>query len=94
MEDLSALLKASTIVAGRGSFIPQVVGLSRCVKTVYTFENGFGLSVPKAGITTYRVYDAVGDFGESILKVNWKNTPAQRELMITYPVQSLGIEKQ
>jgi hypothetical protein len=94
MEDLSALLKASTIVAGRGSFVPQVVGLSRCVKTVYTFENGFGLSVPKAGITTYRVYDAVGDFGESILKVNWKNTPAQRELMITYPVQSLGIEKQ
>ena len=93
MDDLSALLRATTIVAGRGSFVPQIVGLSRCVKTVYTFESGFGLSVPKSGHTTYRVHDAVGEFSERILKNNWKNTRSQRKLMVTYPLESLTIEQ-
>jgi len=92
MADLSRLLTATTIVAGRGSFVPQIVGLSRCVKTVYTFESGFGLSVPKAGLTVHRVFDDAGEYRKSVLSNNWRNTPEQRRLQVEYPVDALRLE--
>jgi len=92
MSDLSRLLTATTIVAGRGSFVPQIVGLSRCVKTVYTFESGFGLSVPKAGLTVHRVFDDAGTYRESVLSNNWRNTPEQRRLQVDYPIDALRLE--
>ena len=92
MSDLSRLLTATTIVAGRGSFVPQIVGLSRCAKTVYTFESGFGLSVPKAGLTVHRVVDDAGTYRQTVLSNNWRNTPEQRRIQVEYPIGSLRLE--
>lgn len=92
--DLTTLLKATTIVAGRGSFVPQIVGLSRCVKNVYTFESGYGLAIPKKGLTVHRVLDSLGEYRGAVLNKNWTNRPEQRQLQVEYPTSALRFDKQ
>jgi len=92
-EDIQTLMGAHTLVAGRGTFIPAVVGLSPQIKKVYFFEDKFTLQPPRGGFEVVRVYDAVGDYRRSVLEGNWENTPEQRSLMVTYPASNLQIEK-
>lgn len=91
-EDLPTLLRASTLVAGRGTFIPAIAGLGRHVRTVYFFEDKFSLFPAVPGLNIIRVTDRAGDYVEKILSGNWANTPEQRALMLEYPVSSLVIE--
>ena len=91
-EDLELLLMATTIAAGRGSFIPQIVGLSKCIKNVYFFENGFGLAAPKPRIRITRVTDTDGRYLSGVLSNNWRNTQEQRQLMVSYPAESLRLD--
>lgn len=89
VEDLEVLLGAHTIVAGRGTFIPAIVGLSDTVRQVYYFENKFVLFPEKPSVTVTRVLDAQGDYRSQVLSDNWENSDAQRKLMVTYPTSYL-----
>ena len=92
-DDIFTLLGATALVAGRGSFIPQVVGLSPCVEDVYTYESGYGLALSREGVTTHRVIDVAGDYRTAVLSDNWRNTVAQRETMVRYPEDSLEFDE-
>lgn len=91
-EDLSYLLRAQTLVAGRGTFMPAVCGLSRNAKKVYFFENKFTLVPPVHGLTTIRVVDKEGSYAREILNNNWQNSDAQRALMLSYPERNLSLD--
>ena len=91
-EDLTTLLGAENIVAGRGSFIPAIAGLSPHCKTVYYFEDKMNVIPSVPGVQKIKVSDRVGVYRRSVLSKNWENTESQRDLMMTYPVASLTIE--
>ena len=92
VEDIAALLKAETIVAGRGTFIPAVANLSRHCRRVFYFEDKCNLVPRRTGIELIRVSDQEKTYKEAILSNNWQNTPEQRDLMVSYPMSSLVIE--
>jgi hypothetical protein len=94
LEDLPTLLRASTLVAGRGTFIPAIAGLARGVKTVYFFEDKFSVFPAVPDLRIIRVRDRHGDYVEKTLSGNWANTPEQRALMLEYPMSSLVIESE
>ena len=89
VEDLTLLLGAHTIVAGRGTFIPALVGLSDTIRAVYYFEDKFVLFPEKPEIGITRVIDAHGLYRRELLSNNWANSPDQRALMVEYPLSHL-----
>ena len=91
-DDLRVLLSARTLVAGRGTFIPGVAGLSSECERIFYFEDKCNLVPRRSGIELIRVSDKNGTYRETILSNNWHNTPEQRELMLTYPLSSLVME--
>lgn len=91
-EDLAFLFRAQTLVAGRGTFMPAVCGLSRHAKTVYFFENKFTLIPPVSGLDTIRVIDREGTYVREVLNNNWRNSPHQRQLMVSYPERNLSLD--
>jgi len=90
--DLTTLLGAENLVAGRGSFIPAVVGLSPHCKNVYYFEDKMKVIPSVSGINLVRVRDATGDYRSRVLSNNWENSLEQRQLMTTYPLSSVVME--
>lgn len=90
--DLTVLLGAESLVAGRGTFIPAVVGLSPHCRTVYYFEDKMNLIPSVPGIHVIKVRDDSGDYRARVLNNNWENSAEQRDLMVTYPMSSLVIE--
>ena len=91
-EDIAFLLRGETLVAGRGTFMPAIAGLSRHVRQLYFFEDKFSLFPTVPGLTLTRVVDKKGDYVALALSRNWANTQAQRELMVTYPAIDLSFE--
>ena len=89
VEDLTLLLGAHTIVAGRGTFIPAIVGLSDSIRTVYYFEDKFVLFPERPDVEITRVLDADGRYRNELLSNNWANSPEQRGLMVEYPLSHL-----
>lgn len=94
LEDLQILLRAQTLVAGRGTFMPAVVGLSQHVSNVYFFEDKFVLQPDRDGVRMWRVIDKKGDFKKRVLSSNWTNSADQRSLMLSYPSQNLSITRE
>jgi hypothetical protein len=92
-QDIATLMGARTLVAGRGTFLPAIVGLSPHIERVYFFEDKFSLQPPRHGFDMYRVFDATGDYRKTVLTGNWENRPDQRALMTSYPVSQLVLEK-
>lgn len=92
-DDIETLMGAHTLVAGRGTFLPAIVGLSPHVKRVYFFEDKFSLQPPRNGFEIYRVFDCRGDYKKSVLAGNWENSPDQRAMMTSYPASHLALEK-
>lgn len=92
-DDIETLLAAQTLVAGRGTFIPAVAGLSKILRRVYFFEDKFNIGPPRSGLEIYRVRDRVGEYAERVLRGNWENRPDQRELMLSYPATHLTLER-
>jgi hypothetical protein len=89
VDDIAELLRASTLVAGRGTFMPAVVGLSRNVKRVFYFHDKFTLHPPVSGVDIIRISDAEGSYVRDVLSNNWENSDFQRNLMLTYPQSNL-----
>lgn len=92
-DDIATLMSATTLVAGRGTFIPAIVGLSPNIKRVYFFEDKFTVQPPRHGFELFRVFDSDGDYRSSVLDGNWANRPDQRALMLSYPASRLKVEK-
>jgi hypothetical protein len=90
VDDIAVLLGASTLVAGRGTFMPAVVGLSRNVKRVFYFHDKFSIRPPVSGVEIVRMIDAEGTYVRDVLSNNWENSEYQRDLMLTYPQSNLG----
>lgn len=91
-DDIETLLGATNLAAGRGTFIPAIVGLSPHIKQVYFFEDKFQVVPPRSGFKMWRVHDTVGEYQKQVLNNNWHNTKKQRELMTAYPATHLDIE--
>lgn len=92
-DDIETLLAAHTLIAGRGTFLPAVAGLSKILRRVYFFEDKFLIQPPRSGLDIYRVSDREGEFVETVLRGNWENRPDQRELMLSYPASHLTLER-
>ena len=87
--DLEVLLTGSTLVAGRGTFMPAVVGVSRHASRVYFFHDKFSVDPPVEGVDMIRVSDKEGTYVRDVLSNNWENSEYQRDLMLTYPQGNL-----
>ena len=92
LEDIGTLLRAESIVAGRGTFVPAIANLSRYCTTVFFFEDKCNLIPRRSGIRLIRVADLEKNYKDAILSNNWQNTPEQREMMTSYPLSSLVME--
>jgi hypothetical protein len=86
-EDIATLSSAKVVVAGRGTFIPAIVGMSDLVATVYTFVDSHLL---RDDITVRVVTDVAGDYVEKTCRDNWTDSPEQRQMMLRYPQENLG----
>lgn len=91
-KDLTVLLAAENLVAGRGTFVPAVAGLSPFCKQVYYFHDKCNLVPHIRSLQTIRVVDAEGIYTKNVLANNWENSEMQRQLMITYPASALAFE--
>ena len=92
LEDLRVLLGAKNLVAGRGTFIPGIAGLSSECRRIYFFEDKCNMVPQKSGIEFIKVIDKGQVYRVEVLSNNWNNTPQQRQLMIEYPISSLEIQ--
>ena len=91
-DDISVLLESFCLVAGRGTFVPAIAGLSRLCRKLYFFEDKCNLVPRRSGIEVVRVVDSVGTYRQKLLSRNWEDTPQQRDMMLSYPLSSLAWE--
>lgn len=90
-EDLSVLLAAQNLVVGNGSFARAICEMSLQLKQVFRLAGTYGVGELPTGAREISVTDTEGAFSRTILNGNWDNTPAQRELMITYPKEKFHL---
>jgi hypothetical protein len=94
--DIENLLSAENIVIARGTFIMPILCISHNIKRVYAFHETrlktWGIDSPnqKSHIGVIMYKDASGNYSE-ILK-NWNNSEAQRQKMIEYSEDEIGID--
>lgn len=87
---VSELVAAEALAAGRGTFVPAALSLKPKERDIYLFEPGSEPLLCDQLNKIYEVRDADGHYAREILNHNWNNTPAQRELMVSYPETSLS----
>ena len=90
--DISVLLESPSLVAGRGTFIPAIAGLSRRCTKLFYFEDKCNLVPRRSGIEVVRVVDYKGTYRRCLLSQNWEDSPEQRKMMNDYPLSSLVME--
>lgn len=86
--DVEFLLRARNLVAGRGTFIPGVVALSKNVRNVYFFESLFS-AWGNNQANVIKVKDITSEYSKTILANNWNNSSEQLDLMRNYPVSKV-----
>lgn len=88
-DDAQHLMDATTVVTGYGTFVPILNVLSDNVVEIYCFRgDGFWPQYKKLGKRLY----VVDDLRDSYTKPgSWANTNEQIEMMLSYPIDSLGI---
>ena len=85
--DAKALMAAEHIVMGWTTFTSALALLSSNMRTVTTFRKApLFREMAVAAEAAYQVTDGPGDY---IPSDGWKNTEAQRRMMVEYPVESL-----
>ncbi|QEP42029.1 hypothetical protein D5085_02060 [Ectothiorhodospiraceae bacterium BW-2] len=93
-DDIAILAAAEHLVIGRGTFTYPLICLSKVVKTVYYFQIDktavWGLE--RSDIKFVLIQDINGNYQQTIL-ANWRNTPEQRQQMLTYPQHYLRIAR-
>jgi hypothetical protein len=95
-EDIHALISASALVIGRGTFAHGVISLAENLKTLYTFNEPLPNRILshslKQVINNIVITDSKGDYTNAILKKNWGNSPEQRTLMLNYSSDYLDVK--
>lgn len=92
--DLAFLLRARTLVVGRGTFGCAISAMSKNLRSVHMFESWFcpwGNPI----VTINKWHDLGGVYRNEVLSGNWFNSERQRMLMLTYPkdqISSVPIE--
>jgi hypothetical protein len=88
--DLALLLRAHTLVVGRGTFMPGVVALSRHAREVHSygpFDEGDAWGLGYLRNLIYR--DRDGAYLRGVRP--WRHTPQQRQLMLSFPQDQLDL---
>lgn len=91
-DDVALLLRAQVLVAGRGTFVPAIAGMSAALSEVYYFEDKFLILPERNDLKIWRVKDTLGLYKKQVLTSNWSNSPAQRDLMMDYPLEHLEVQ--
>ncbi len=87
---LCALASASTLVMSKGTFLPAVCWLAPGTRTLFSFGSE-GLDIfPLERSRLFVIRDTFGEYDRIVLRGNWKNNPAQRDLMVSYPLEALS----
>jgi hypothetical protein len=89
-EAIRVLLNAQSIVAGLGTFIPGIVAISKKVENVFVFNNKFndwGKS-----LNLINIKDVTNEYHSKVTNKNWRNTPEQLSLMMSFPEEKLKID--
>jgi hypothetical protein len=88
--DLAVLLRAHTLVVGRGTFMPGVVALSQNAREVHSYGPLDEGGVWGLGHIHNLIY---ADRNEAYLRRvrPWRHRPSQRELMLSFPVDQLDV---
>lgn len=90
-EDLDVLLRARTLVSSMGTFVPAVLALSGNVRRLFCFERlWYGDTLPQR-LDVRVVRDAGGTYSRSVMARNWRNSAAQRAMMLDYPERNLRL---
>lgn len=89
---LETIASATTIVMSRGTFVGSILWLNPMKRNVFCFGSNSSESFPIETASVTRIIDATGEYERDLLSGNWKNSDAQRALMLSYPVNSLAIE--
>lgn len=86
-EDIKLILGASNIVMTFGTFIPLLLTISDHIKTVYTTSYAAGLIHHNKMTTVTNIVTELAEYRNKLHP--WKNTPEQREIMMTYKSQQV-----
>jgi hypothetical protein len=90
--DLALLFNSRELISGRGSFLWAVHALSRKLEKFWYFHWPFDNSpFARREVRVNCIMDVRGQYEKEMLSKNWRNTPAQRELMLTYPSDALAV---
>lgn len=89
-DDVLELAGATSLVAGRGTFVPAIVLIAPFLRTLYYFEDRCVLHGSAAPIQVRQVVDRAGVYKSEVLGGRWVNSPEQRALMTQYPTRNLG----
>lgn len=86
-EDLAVLLSARSLVASRGTFVESVAMISSNLQTVYVFGGRAGERFTEIGVeNVVTVSDENGAYEQEVLRGNWANSQAQRQLMLEHDI--------
>lgn len=83
------IVRSSTLIASRGTFIPALLFLFPKPRTVFSFGADFEPLVPDTALTIVNFVDWHGTYTSLIQRSNWKNSPEQRAAMLSYSAQFL-----
>jgi hypothetical protein len=92
-QDLSVLLSARRLVAGRGSFCDAVAALSERLERLYLFGTT-NTVLRKLGIGIVRADDVPGDYTSFVLSGNWAASPRQLLMMLQYDKAHLRFDEE
>ena len=89
-DDLQVLLSARNLVTSQGSFAEALLLLSQNVERWISFSTQPSLYFRRREIrSTVSVFDPSEEYSSQVLRGNWLNSAAQRELMIGFPSHKL-----
>lgn len=89
--DLEAILGASNLVVSNGSFGRAVCHLNSRLNRVFRMNNTFDLGKLDDRVIEMLVRDSNGQYVREVLSRNWRNSDAQRALMLGYSAENFEI---
>jgi hypothetical protein len=90
-EDLRVMLTARRLVMGYGTLTDSVAALSTRLAEAHVFGRHRDIRPPGSAIALARWVDRGGRFVDAVQSRNWHNTPAQRQLLLDYPLEALEL---
>jgi hypothetical protein len=93
-EDLRLLLSARRLVIGRSTLGDAVAALSRSLTDLYVFGRQRRILPRRTEVVQHRLIDISGEYIAAVQSANWRNTEAQRQLMLDYPEEALRIVRE